>query len=414
MHKVLLVDDDELIVEIYRKRLMQGGYEVAVAMDGLAAMKALHSVRPDVLVLDVMMPKFSGIEVLKFIRSQPDLNAIRIVVLSNFYADHAEREHAAARADLQFAKATCTPAKLMDAIARLFTGLPVQPVATVVSSTPPPAAPPVAPPLPTPAPPPPPPVPSPAPEVGEASAESKVRHDFLNDAPKTLALLRQLNAAFVRDQSPSARDLHLLDFYRKVHYVTALAGMARCADIALLCSALEATLLELHERPRYFGPSPVQTIDATLTFLESLFAAPSHSGVNPQQAGTALVVDDDPISARAMAMALTRAGFRATSFQDPAAALQAARKSRFDLVLLDLVMPGMDGFELCQHLRALPAYQRTPIIFVTGDADFQSRSVSLLQSGNDLIAKPVMPLEVALKAVTHLLRLRLSAPPTSA
>ncbi len=404
MHKVLLVDDDELIVEIYRKRLMQGGYEVAVAMDGLAAMKALHSVRPDVLVLDVMMPKFSGIEVLKFIRSQSDLNAIRIVVLSNFYADHAEREHAAARADLQFAKATCTPAKLMDAIARLFTGLPVQPVATVVSSTPPPAAPPVAPPPP----------PSPAPEVGEASAESKVRHDFLNDAPKTLALLRQLNAAFVRDQSPSARDLHLLDFYRKVHYVTALAGMARCADIALLCSALEATLLELHERPRYFGPSPVQTIDATLTFLESLFAAPSHSGVNPQQAGTALVVDDDAISVRAMAMALTRAGFRATSFQDPAAALQAARKSHFDLVLLDLVMPGMDGFELCQHLRALPAYQRTPIIFVTGDADFQSRSVSLLQSGNDLIAKPVMPLEVALKAVTHLLRLRLSAPDTSA
>lgn len=406
MNKVLLVDDDELIVEIYRKRLAQHGYEVEVALDGLAAMKRLHELHPAVIVLDMMMPKFSGLEVLQFIRSQPELAATRIVVLSNYYADHSDRERITQRADAQFAKATCTPAKLIDAIARLTGGAgggSTAPVATAVSPPPPPSHPS-----------PPPPAwtaivaPAPRHEAGDDSGENKMRHEFLRDAPKTMAVLHQLHVAFARDQSPSARDLHLLDFYRKVHYVTALAGMAQCADIALLCSALEALLLELHERPQSLGPSPLQTISATLAFLERLFAAAEHAAVTAQNGGTALVVDDDAISARAMSMALNRAGFKVASFNDSAAALAAATKAAYDLALLDLVMPGMDGLELCQKLRALPAYQHTPIIFVTGDVEFQARADSLLQSGDDLIAKPVMALEVAVKAVTHLLRLRLS------
>ena len=69
MIKILLVDDDAVIVQIYRKKLLEYGYEVEVAEDGLAAIKALHDVKPNLVVLDIMMPKFNCLEVLEFIRS---------------------------------------------------------------------------------------------------------------------------------------------------------------------------------------------------------------------------------------------------------------------------------------------------------------------------------------------------------
>jgi CheY-like chemotaxis protein len=64
----------------------------------------------------------------------------------------------------------------------------------------------------------------------------------------------------------------------------------------------------------------------------------------------------------------------------------------------------MDGFELCRRLRTLPGYQKTPVIFVTSHSDFESRARSKLSGGDDLISKPVFPMELAVKAVAQLLK----------
>jgi CheY-like chemotaxis protein len=79
-----------------------------------------------------------------------------------------------------------------------------------------------------------------------------------------------------------------------------------------------------------------------------------------------------------------------------------ARK-HFDLVLLDIEMPQMTGFEVCRKLRMLPGYEKTPVIYVTAHSDFESRSRSIISGGNDLIAKPIFPIELAVKAVAHLI-----------
>jgi CheY-like chemotaxis protein len=70
-------------------------------------------------------------------------------------------------------------------------------------------------------------------------------------------------------------------------------------------------------------------------------------------------------------------------------------------------MPGLTGFELCEKLRALPQHAKTPVIFVTAFNNFENRKQSVLSGGGDLIAKPVSPLELALKVTIHLLK----APP---
>jgi DNA-binding response OmpR family regulator len=76
-------------------------------------------------------------------------------------------------------------------------------------------------------------------------------------------------------------------------------------------------------------------------------------------------------------------------------------------------MPGMSGFELCTRLRTYPTNKRTPVIFVTGLTDFESRARSTLSGGNDLIAKPFLFMELAVKALTHILKGQIENAPMS-
>ncbi len=116
MKRILLVDDDPVILKVYRKRLLDAGFHVDIASDGLGAMKLLHAAAPDVLVVDVMMPKFNGLEVLKFLQSQDTLNQVRIIIFSNMYFGGEQREAATTEADRTILKSACTPAILVAAV----------------------------------------------------------------------------------------------------------------------------------------------------------------------------------------------------------------------------------------------------------------------------------------------------------
>ncbi len=83
MKKVLIVEDEELIMDLLKKKLIQEGYEVSVAYDGEQGMEKLRSVKPDILLLDIVMPKKSGYEVMEEMSKDPELNKIPIIVISN-------------------------------------------------------------------------------------------------------------------------------------------------------------------------------------------------------------------------------------------------------------------------------------------------------------------------------------------
>jgi len=72
-------------------------------------------------------------------------------------------------------------------------------------------------------------------------------------------------------------------------------------------------------------------------------------------------------------------------------------------------MPGMNGFELCSKLRGLPQHKKTPVVFVTGLNDLESRANSMVSGGNDFIAKPFLFIELAVKALVYIHRARLSS-----
>jgi two-component system sensor histidine kinase/response regulator len=72
-------------------------------------------------------------------------------------------------------------------------------------------------------------------------------------------------------------------------------------------------------------------------------------------------------------------------------------------------MPGMNGYELCTKLRALPLYKTTPVVFVTVLNDFEARASSMMSGGNDFIGKPFHFMELAVKAIVYILRGKLTA-----
>src|SRR5258705_5779491 len=117
--KILLVDDDAFVVEAYSQKLRQAGFEVESAGDGMAAVKMLPALKPDLIVLDLMLPRFSGFELLNYMQTRPDLKDIRVVVLSNFYLGDPERQAAASDADATLMKSNCSPSQLVGTINQL-------------------------------------------------------------------------------------------------------------------------------------------------------------------------------------------------------------------------------------------------------------------------------------------------------
>jgi CheY-like chemotaxis protein len=405
MRRILLVDDDPIVLRMYEKELSQQGVQVNTAGDGLAAITALHADKPDVVVLDLMMPKLSGVDVLRFIRSQPGLEALPVVALSNSYMNDLAREAAALGVQKALLKIRCSPAILLGAIEDALAGrTTTEDTAQLLAVAEPPPSPPPAPAR----------VasikraaPAPAPDEDKpptAEFQAKARSGFLQSAPATCATLRKLCQAFITAPNETDRDQRLQNLYRKVHFIAATAGLAECHHLAQMASAFEALLFELISKPAAITPSVLRTIASIVDFLTLLFDCARHSETAAPISAQALVIDDDLLSNRLVVAALQRAHLQARSTNDPLLGLQWLKETRYDLVLLDIEMPGMDGFELCRKLRALPGYKQIPVIYVTSHSDFDNRAKSILSGGDELISKPVFPMELAAKAVAQLLR----------
>ena len=102
-----------------------------------------------------------------------------------------------------------------------------------------------------------------------------------------------------------------------------------------------------------------------------------------------LVVDDDEIHLKIAVEFLEQSGFTVESAQDGKSALSRVRDIRPDLVVLDVLMPGMDGFETCVELRKIPGGERVPVLMTTGLDDLESITKAYEAGATDFIAKPI-------------------------
>jgi DNA-binding response OmpR family regulator len=117
-----------------------------------------------------------------------------------------------------------------------------------------------------------------------------------------------------------------------------------------------------------------------------------------------LVVDDDPTVAEVVSGYLQRAGYAVDRAVDGRAALDQAATRRPDLVVLDLMLPEIDGLEVCRRLRAEPLSHTVPIVMLTAKGDEHDRILGLELGADDYVTKPFSPRELVLRIQSVLRR----------
>jgi DNA-binding response OmpR family regulator/DNA-binding CsgD family transcriptional regulator len=130
-------------------------------------------------------------------------------------------------------------------------------------------------------------------------------------------------------------------------------------------------------------PDPLETLDRSSTDV-------------------VLVVDDVPDNLSVLHDALDESGYTVLIAADGASALQRAARALPDVVLLDAMMPGMDGFEVARRLKADAATSHIPIIFMTGLTETEYLVAALEAGGVDYVTKPIKPKEVLARMAVHL------------
>lgn len=121
-----------------------------------------------------------------------------------------------------------------------------------------------------------------------------------------------------------------------------------------------------------------------------------------QPKGNILVVDDTPENLRLLSQMLALRGYKAISASDGMMALESARSSSPDLILLDVSMPNMDGYEVCRRLKQDLQTRTIPVIFLSALAEVNDKVRAFNAGGVDYITKPFQPLEVFARIENHL------------
>jgi CheY-like chemotaxis protein len=114
-----------------------------------------------------------------------------------------------------------------------------------------------------------------------------------------------------------------------------------------------------------------------------------------------LVVEDQTSVAMMMVFLLTRAGCDVAAAWNAEKALQLAQAGVFDLITLDVSLPGMNGFELCRRLKQNPRLRETPVVFVSGQLGEEEVQRALKLGAVDCIEKPFEPTDFIFRIISH-------------
>jgi len=245
--------------------------------------------------------------------------------------------------------------------------------------------------------------------LGDASSRAAAVNAFHEKAIRTLDTQRQLLREIDRTSDEGGRQKMLAALRWELHALRGQAGVPELLPVWQLAFAVEGLLKQLTDNAANVTPSTLRTLGGGVELLSDL----CQSGVAPdlltRQPLRLLAVDDDAISRKAVSLALKRALNEPELAEDGEAALALATRQVYDVIFLDVQMPGMDGFEVCCLIHQTETNRNTPVVFVTGHSDFEARAKSTLSGGSDLIGKPFLTFEITVKALTLALRGRLAA-----
>ncbi len=390
---VLLVEDDPELVKLFTHALGKAGWEVASAATAAEARSVVERRDVSAIVLDLMLPDTDGRNLLLQLKEQPQSAAIPVLVASAHADPHVKAECLALGAT-DFLKKPLKPRKLLDLLARR-----ARPSSPADPSDPAVAV-----------------------RLADRVALSAAFR-ATGGGNRALALVGPAQP----DAGPGSGRTPLEDIVIGVGAgLTAAVGddglVARHGEdeLAVLFRGGDREPFRILEQARQdLRARQGQQLDfvaglVSLTEEMSLEEATDDAGrllysalgspggrvlcdldevVSPNV--RVLLAEDDPLTAKLLIYRLTREpAYQVTHCIDGAEALAAVREEQYDIALLDINMPGLDGFDLLARMRAMPRYRRTPIAILTALGGEQTVIRGLELGANDYIIKPFSPSEV--------------------
>lgn len=114
--KILIVEDDIYTLELYEGQLKKAGFDIYRALDGDEGFKVTKDIKPDLVLLDIMLPKVDGFEMLKNIRKDKETKGLPVLILTNLGRESIVKEGFNLGAQGYLIKASCTPNQVVDTV----------------------------------------------------------------------------------------------------------------------------------------------------------------------------------------------------------------------------------------------------------------------------------------------------------
>lgn len=356
--RILLVDDDPFIISLYVSKLKRAGLEVEAVANGEEALRRLEAVRPDMVILDLNMPKLNGIEVLKQIRSTPALESLPVLVLTNVCSDSVMRETWEARPTRYLIKRETPPNVVIDEVLAL--------LKTVTPATAEKPAAPVA-------------------TAGRPAAEPVPETPW---QPEIMA-----RAGEVLDARSTEGFQSALSAFRTL----AEPFLKRCRQqsagsfAVLFAEALDALVAELLGHPENATPSLLRAFEMSVERLHSMFDPAPFIPGRPLEPAIALVVASDDFLRDSIGRLLERVVLRPIRAGREDVGLHLMRENTFKLAVVDAAAPE----EYLENIHALPPAAQCPLILITAPEDYRPTQ----KPGLERLAKPISSTDLMVKAL---------------
>ena len=240
----------------------------------------------------------------------------------------------------------------------------------------------------------------------EARKAHELATALIERAGPDIEAMRYQIGQIIQAEDLRARQAALEWMYMNVRSVSLDARAAGLTAHFRLALALQHLIGKFIERPERISVSGLETAKITLDLLKDLCVSGQNYDLFRQPIRV-LVVDDDATVRHAFALAVQMGLERPHVADCGEAAVDLARERAFDVVFMDVLMPGIDGFAACRQIRETPLNEETPVVFITSHTQPFCREEASAAGGCGFIPKPALTSEVGLAAVTFALRGRL-------
>ncbi len=231
---------------------------------------------------------------------------------------------------------------------------------------------------------------------------------FLEPNADQLDVLRGLINAVQGARESLKRQELLLRAYLLTHALTPISEPRRQRAAWKIRHSLEALLKRLMYQSVSSTGTGLLTAARAVEVLQELHAAGAQGEAAFEWPIRILAVYDDPVTCRTMEDVLESVFENAQFARDGESAMAIAGERAFDVVFIDVALHGLDGYAVCGMLRQIAMHHYTPVVLVTDRADASARADAKAWGADDLISKPLLAVEVTLKALILAMRYRLA------